>query len=341
MSGDAKQILDSIDGLVKAKDAAALVGLRDHADKKVRKAVRKALHTLETRGVEIPDAAAAKAWTVGDALEQLRGDLSTVAIVDTRTIPGALRFMLSVAEEGSGFSLFAGTIGPTDRVLEFNAYGQSDGQRARMVRDWESKVGQRRVPENWLEGRIRWARDKTIASGFSVPPSLDQVLSRLGDAPSERPGCFLELPNEAPFAEEDIDDVLAKAGVSGWPPLVDLDSTLQKAAEIHGDKPQPTEDKDRVELLMKSIEGDENVREALKGTLGFALEDVAVHLWLEDEAAPARKLLDMANALREADEPEALPWVARLVGFQVASLLRVVGEQQKQQAAAAQRSRPA
>ena len=75
MASDLQQVLDSIPGLVKDKNADALVALRDHDDKKVRKAVRKALHTLKSRGVTIPDGPA-KAWTAGDVNQELRGEMA-------------------------------------------------------------------------------------------------------------------------------------------------------------------------------------------------------------------------------------------------------------------------
>jgi len=341
MSAQADKLLESIPELVSKQDATSLVAVRDHEDKRVRKAARKALHTLKSKGVEIPDAAPT-GWTVGSTLSDLRGPLEAVAIVDTRAIPGAMRFMLSIPDTDTGSTLFAGALGSGDRVLDFSSYKQSDGQRVRMVRDWDRKVGERRIPVEWLMQRIRFARDATVAAGVSVPQALDQVLTRLGDAPKERPTSFLTGLDDQPAfeADKDINDMLQKAGVPNWPPLLDLESTLGRAAEIHGDKPQPTEDDARVELLMKSIAGDEGVREGLKGALAQGLSDAAIHLWLEGDVSAARKLSDMVSALVDNDEPETMEWVARLLGFQVASLLRVVQQQQAQEEQRARRGQP-
>ena len=84
---------------------------------------------------------------------------------------------------------------------------------------------------------------------------------------------------------------------------------------------------------MQSIKGDEGVREALTGELSFALSDAAIHAWLEGDSTTASKLSDMVSTLQSEAAPEELRWVARLLGFQVASLLRVVQQQQQQQAA--------
>lgn len=323
---DGAQLLESIPKLLEKKDAAALVDLRDHDDKKVRKAVRKALHTLKSRGVEIPEAGG-RSWSSGDTLKSLRGDLEPSAQLDTRSAPGVTRFLLSDPEENDGARLLIGALGPDDRVLEFNVYRQTDGQRTRLLRDWKRQTGERQVDVGWLKTRIRWAREQTIAAGISTPRSLDEMLSQLGDDPDARPGPFLvgKLDDQPAFDEAASDTTLVTLGVPAWPPMVNLDSMLQKAAEIHGDKPQPEKEDERLELLKQSVAGDDVAREGLKSTLANALEDASVDAWLRDEGAVARAALTMATTLREHDEPETLDWAARLLGYQVASLLRAMG----------------
>ncbi len=323
---DAKTLLESIPKLLKAQDAAALVEHQDHADKKVRKAVRKALHALRSRGVEVPDAPS-RSWSTGDVLQQMRGDLEPTAHVDTRSTPGALRFLISLPQDVEGARLFAGAIGPDDRVLDFNAYQQTDGQRTRLLRDWARQTKAREVSVPWVMQRIRWAREQTIASGYPVPRALDQALSSLGEAPSERPSTFLgaELQADAAVEPEKVDAVMVSLGVPLWPPMVNLDSMLEKAAEIHGDKPQPEKEEDRLALLAKSVEGDSVAREGLSGTLANALDDAAVHAWLEGENDDAQSAFAMAAQLRGADAPESLEFAPRLLGYQVASLLRAMG----------------
>ena len=322
----ASAVLDQIPKLLEARDAAALVEHRDHADKKVRKAVRKALHTLRSKGVEIPEAA--QAWNTGDALSKMRGDLSPTAHIDTRSTPGALRFLLSQPHEKDGARLFAGAITPDDRIAEFNAYQQTDGQRARLLRDWARETESRSVSVEWVQQRIRWAREKTIAAGYPVPRALDQALSMLGEAPSERPASsFLgdELSTDADVADDAVDSTMIALGIPNWPPMISLDSMLEKAAEIHGDKPQPEKEEDRLALLAKSVEGDEEARKGLRGTLANALDDMAVHAWLEGEKDQAQAAFGWAHALRGSDAPESLAFAPRLLGYQVASLLRAMG----------------
>jgi hypothetical protein len=329
MASDPKQVLDSIPTLLSQRDAQALVDLRDHADKAVRKAARKALHALESRGVAIPSASS-RSWSAGDVQAELRGELSPLATVDTRSLPGALRFMLSLPMERTGARLYVGTLSPEDRVLEFGAYQQTDGQRGRLERDWQRQTGDRRVPTEWLAARIVWARGRTVSKGASVPRALDEALPRLGEEPSRRPQAeFLRerLTGEPAFEAGKIDELLVGASVQQWPPLVELEGVLQRAAEIHGDKPQPTDDDARTALMRQALEGQADIREGLATTVANAFEDTAVGLWSEGKGELARAAFDVAQELRTAETPEALPWVPRLLGFQVASLLRVVQAQ--------------
>ncbi len=322
----ADAVLDQIPKLLEARDAAALVEHRDHSDKKVRKAVRKALHTLRSKGVEIPEAS--QSWSTGDALQRMRGDLEPTAHVDGRSTPGALRFLLSMPHETEGARLFAGALSPDDRVMEFSAYQQTDGQRARLLRDWARETESRAVSVDWIKARVRWAREQTIAAGYPVPRALDQTLSLLGDAPAERPvASFLdgELQSDTAVADDQVDPMMVSLGIPNWPPMISLDSMLEKAAEIHGDKPQPEKEDDRLALLAQSVEGDEEARAGLQGTLAHALDDIAVHAWLEGEKEQAAAAYAWSKQLRSSDAPETLPFAPRLLGYQVASLLRAMG----------------
>ncbi len=152
MASDPQTVLDSIPTLLSQRDAQALVKLRDHDDKKVRKAVRKALHTLKSKGVTIPEPEG-RSWTAGNVTQQLRGEQKPLATIDAKAVPGALRIMLSLPLEVSGGRLYVGTLSPEDRVLEFGAYQQTDGQRGRLERDWVRTAQDRQIPVEWMKAR--------------------------------------------------------------------------------------------------------------------------------------------------------------------------------------------
>lgn len=321
---DVQQLLASIPQWVQNRDAAALAGLRNHQDKQVRKAVRKAIHSLKSRGIEVPTESTS--WSTGNALQSLRGDLTTSAVVDTHSSPGALRFALSQADDVEGGVLMVGAIGPDDRLFDFHVHTQTDGQRGRTLRDWKRETGDRAVDVEWLKGRILWGRQQAIARGFQPPQELDRVLPKLGPTPSERPRSFIvEHLKDETAAEVGSVGVMEALRIPDWPAIVDLDSMLERAAEIHGDKPQPTDDDDRMALLGQSMADNTTVREALATRIANVLDDCAVSSWLSGDASLAKAAFDMAAELRHSAEPERVSWAPRLIGYQVASLLRMVG----------------
>jgi len=353
MSENVSAVLGSIPELIASRNGAALMALRDHENKEIRKAARKGLHLLQSRGIEVPRGDS-HAWTPGDILQTLRGPLEALAIVDTAEIPGATRFAWSEPNDEDGGRLFACAISPDERVLNFEMHAQTDGQRQRVIRDWQRQVQDRSANLAWVKARVRWARERTIAAGYSVSRRLEEALVLMGDLPSERPSTFLthELDGEAPRDPAQTDAILTELKVADWPAFIDLESMLERAAAIHGDKPQPTEESARLALLLQSIEGDEAVRAGLRGPVANLLDDAAISHWLAGRGAIARAVFDMAKDLRNLPEPEKLDFAAVLVGHQVASLLRQMGgpeavrkamreQEAKQRAAAAQQSQPA
>ena len=162
-----------------------------------------------------------------------------------------------------------------------------------------------------------------MLGGVSVPPSLNDALRHFGDAPEQRPEPFLaEKVTADPGAVPDKpDDVLIQAGAHRWPPLVGMEQMVQRMAELQGEK-APEDEEQRNELLTKAAKDDENVRKGLSGPIVHALEDAAAMVWLEGNEEVAKSLRAMARALAEADAPEQLPWAARILAFQVASLMR-------------------
>ena len=321
MAKSANSVLDSIPGLVKKGDAAGLVALEDHEDKKIRKAARKGIHQLRSRGVEIPEKGA-RSWSTGDSLQQMRGDLESAAVIDVASMPGATRIVWSAPDEEEGGTLLIGTLGPDGRMLDFNAYMQTDGQRQRMIRDWDRQYESRRVPADWARSRLRWARERTLALGYNVPPQLDDALPRLGDASEERPASFLVKELEgAEASESSTEDVLVAAGCHRWPLLFEADDMFRRLSEsASAGEPEKATDEEKLAEVAAAMQGDENLREALHGPFANALEDAAAGVWLEGKTAEAATLLGYSQALRAEEKAEALDWVAVLVRFQIAAV---------------------
>lgn len=324
-------LLDKIPQLVAARDAASLVALQDHADKQIRKAARKAIHTLRSKGVEIPEAEAPRSWSAGD-LTELRGDLAQAAIIDSESTPGLTRVMISAPQDERSY-LWVAAISGRDQIVDFATYVQTDGQRTRLLREWDAQSGGRRVPTDWARARVRWAREQTLSAGFGVPRQLDDMLVHLGDAPAQRPGSFLAGQLEGGFVgdKDNATAVLAAARAFSWPPVVDVEPVLRKVNETNpGMTDQDPEDK-RYAALAEAARGDAVLRADLKAQVANLLEDGAVSLWLAGNDGEAGRALALAEELRAASEPETLPWIPRLLGFQIASTLAYMSRQQQQQ----------
>ncbi|MCA9657099.1 MAG: hypothetical protein KC486_02035 [Myxococcales bacterium] len=327
MAASAEEVLAKIPDLVRDQDAAALVGLADHDEKKVRKAVRKAIHVLKTKGVEIPKHG--KSWTPGSTAG-LRGDLSETAMVDVGTTPGLFRvYIAKPGAESNGFLFFA-TLTAFDHVVGFKAYVQTDGQRQRVLRDWERQAEGRKVPVEWAKARIRWARERTLSLSLQVPEEINQALIHLGDAPSERPADFVaaHLDTGAVDPAAVVDAVLRGIGANAWPPVLDVEPFLKKVTEAHPNITQETPEAEREAALLEGIADDAKVREALHGPLANLFADSAVGLWLNHNDAMAAQTYAIAAALRGSDEPEKLPWVTRIIGLQIASTIAYQQQQQ-------------
>ncbi|MCY1062964.1 hypothetical protein [Nannocystis sp. SCPEA4] len=325
-------LLESIPKLVAARDAAALVALQDHDDKQVRKAARKAIHTLRSKGVTIPEADAPRGWSAGD-LNDLRGDLEAVAVVDTESTPGLCRVMISAPQDERSY-LWVAAISGRDQIVDFATYVQTDGQRARMIRDWNRGAADRRVPADWARARIRWAREQTLSSGFAVPRQLDDMLVHLGEAPASRPTSFLDgvLP-PVDFApdKDNVIMVLANARVNVWPPVVDVEPMMRRVNEKHPELNEQSPEDARYDALLAGAHGDETLRADLKAQVANLLDDAAITLWLAGNDVEAAKVRVLSAEIRAAAEPESLPWIGRLLGFQIASTFAYLSRQQQQQ----------
>ncbi|MCB9568470.1 MAG: hypothetical protein H6710_14865 [Myxococcales bacterium] len=325
MAASAQEVLSQIPSLVQQQDAAALVGLTEHDDKAVRKAVRKAIHVLRTRGVEIP--AEGKSWRPGEG-EPLRGELVAGAMLDVGSTPGLTRIYITIPGEETNGLLFAATLTAFDQIVGFKAYVQTDGQRARVLRDW-ARQANRQVPVEYAKARIRWARENTLKLGVPVPDEVNQALIHLGDAPGARPAGLVAAAFDG--APASADRVLGSVGANVWPPLMEVEPFLKRITEEHPEITQETPEEERQAVLLAGIAGDEAVRKALRGPIANLLEDSSVGLWLAGSDEAAGMAAGMAAALRESEAPEALPWIHRVIGLQIASTVMYQQQQQAQQ----------
>ena len=106
---------------------------------------------------------------------------------------------------------------------------------------------------------------------------------------------------------------------------------LKRITEEHPEITQETPEEERQAVLLAGIAGDEAVRKALRGPIANLLEDSPVGLWLAGSDEAAGMAAGMAAALRASEAPEALPWIHRVIGLQIASTVMYQQQQQAQQ----------
>ncbi len=325
MSAPTAELLSKIDALATSRDVTGLAAFETHADKKVRKAAKKALHVLKTKGVSMPERAQEASWSVG-GLESLRGDLSDRAMVDVRSAPGATRLILSKAEPDEGASLMIALVGPDGRLLEFSSGYQTDGQRGRMLRDWDRGFEGRAIPVDYVKARLGWSRRRTIELGFSVPQGFDAVQERMGTLPDEVPASPVEtLLAGVDAAEVEAVDALVAAGVPRWPIMFEASGLIEKLNATAGDRSDGEDDaqmseEERRAIYLDAVRDDERVREGILGPILSRFEDAALSLWLEGHGAEAQRLRQMGDEARSSDACETIGWAADLVQMQVAAL---------------------
>jgi len=328
---ETQALLDDIAKFQAAQDAGGLKALEDHGDKKVRKAARKAIHVLRSKGVAIPDQG--RTWAEA---ETIRSHVGAAAMIDMAASPAVTRVTLSLPHPQEGAALLVALLDPTDRLLDFAAYFQTDGQQARTAREWQRDADDRTIPASWVQARLFWARGETRKRNLDIPKALDDQLPQLGEAPTERPQpSFLDeaLAAIEPSAA-DLGGILISGGVHTWPLLFDANGLFERLGETMKDVDADTiTDADRLAHIMTASKGDEPLQAGLRGPLANALDDVAVILWLDGSLTEARRVRKLAVDLREADAPDQVDGVVNLIQLQITSAAM---EQMRKQAAQGQ-----
>lgn len=319
---ETQTLLEAVKKLQAAQDAAGLKALEDHADKQVRKAARKALHVLKAKGVEIPEQA--RSWADA-SLQSLRRNAGPIAMIDMAASPAVTRLTSSIPDDEDGAALFVALLDPTDRLLDFRAYRQTDGQQNRTARDWQRDAGGRVLPAEWVQARMLWAREQTHQRHVALPPAFDEHLATLakgvGAVESRPQPTFLDeaLADVEPAAS-DLGQILMVGGVHTWPLLFPGDQLFERLADRMKDvDANEITNEDRLAHIMEASSADEALRTALHGPLANALEDVAVVLWLDGSLAEAKRVRKLAVDMRESDTPERVDGVVNLVQLQLTS----------------------
>ncbi len=317
-------------------DVAALTALEGHADKEVRKAARKALHVLKSKGVKV-EQAPRKVWSAAEGDSLREAGPKWIANVDTKSSPGVTQLVLSELDDEDGAVLFLATLDGNDRLVDFAAYSQSDGQRTRMFRDWNRNQSGRLPPADWVKQRLLFAREKTSAAGYTAPGNFDEHLRRFGAFPSERPKSFLQglLPGSnqpVELTHEATSAAISGAGLLLWPLMFNIEAVMKGLAEESGDKSESPEDAEAAAnersaeehraTLRKVAAQDPAVDAGMRGPLRNALEDAALGAWIDGRFDDARVLTAIVSGIDSTPPGSSLldhDWATQLLSMQLAA----------------------
>jgi hypothetical protein len=283
--------------------------------KVARKALRRVIHQLKSRGVALPEAPRTEVVSTLPPIDE--------SIDEARITPidpsGARLVYVALDNPSGGVRLFVLVLDDERGITEFEVYNSGRRHARKFLRDFEKQEGLSGVvaPPQAVRALIaRCARehpaDRPLPTGFS------EWRSRLGDAAEGTPTPG-DLAREAlPIADDDRPERLERAvelvstGVIG--PWVPRGAALERLAEKLGEIEQGV-------IIVSGSRRKEQVRQTMDDALSEIFSDAAgVHaaqrfeesayvLWKAGPEDDARACLAAARAYREV-EPQANP-VAR------------------------------
>jgi len=325
--------------LLQQVDGAAL-------PKSGRKALRRALHQLRSRGVSIPEAApptvVATLPSVDDAVDE--------ALLTPIDPQGARAAYLAMKHPSGGVRLFELVIDDARGVLEFQVYNAGRSKVRKFLRDFERRERFAAVPAPPDSVRALIARAVAQQSSErSLPRGFSEWRSRISEPPegTETPGAIActalgAVDADAPELRERVVALASSREVGPWPPPLEaLQELAEKIAEIG-----------RGVIVVSEHERREQVRRAIDAALEtlyaepFAtrvaerFEESAYLLWKGGREEDARASLAAARAFRDgnaARHPVARTTVEEMLG---PVLERAEGEEKSEEGAAPLLVRP-
>jgi hypothetical protein len=234
--------------------------------------------------------------------------------------------------ESRGF-LWVAVLTGRDQVADFTAYVQTDGQRGRLVREWAKDFKGRQVPADWARARIRWAREQTLSSGFSVPNQLDDMLVHLGPAPPRAPQELPRRPAPAGFKGErdNVEGPLMAARAFAVAAAVRRRADPQEGQR----RPPQHERRDPRGRALRRPDDRRRRRRARCARPCKAGRQPArgrpTNLWLNGHDEPAAELLALATELRSSPAPRPCRGSAACSASRSPAPWRIQRQQQQQQ----------
>jgi hypothetical protein len=292
----------------------------------VRKAARRALQVLKSRGVELPErstgeAPAARPSSLGE--REAEPCVATFVPPDTN---GMTFFSISQRLPGGRYRV-------ADVVIrdELGILHASSGKLAgKQIRRWRQRVESRlgtapvAVPLEWARYRIAEARRRNDSSGQVVPLGLDScapLFQPVPESPPDHPIGELgaELKDaEVSAAAADSEALHAEPEFRSWlPERPALDEMLRNVGARVG--AEGADDRELVDkVLAEEIEAatDRFFSPEVRKALAKRMKDSAISIRDRQDDAAARRVLSVAKAIEEAglitSPPREVPF---LLGF--------------------------
>lgn len=305
---------DLVAAWVQCKNAAAVAEIAsdDNAPSASRKAARRGLNVLKSRGVEIPERAAphrpaATSAEIQEAWFRPPDAGGTAAFtLGARGAGGRYRLVDVIIKEGVGLVSVAGM-----EMSRTQLRDTFDGIERRFGH------GPAPVPIAWARARIAAARAENDANGTPVPLALEKHADLLV-APS--PASPPHPADDAGLAWPGRDEALARSGtlhaepeLRGWLPEP---AAMQELLRMIEEEKEAAKGADRAAIEAKVIAMIERATDAYftpetRMKTALRMKDAAISLLARGETARAADLIVTAHATAATDAP--LP--ARAVPF--------------------------
>lgn len=299
---------DLVGAWVVCKNAAAVgeVAADDGAPAAARKAARRGVNVLKSRGVAIPERARADraAVTAAETYEAWfrppdAGGTSAFTL-GARGAGGRYRLVDVIIKEGVGLVSVAGMDMSRTQLREtFDAIEQRFGH------------GPAPVPMAWARARIAAARAENAARGTPVPLGVENHGDLLGTAPASPPS---HPADEAGLAWPGRDEAIARSGtlhaepeLRGWLPEP---SAMKQLLRMIEEEKESLKGADRAATEAKVVALIERATDAyftsdVRARTAMRMKDAAISILARGETARGADLIVVARAAATPDAPAA------------------------------------
>ncbi len=309
---------DLVAAWIAGKNAAAVaaVAADDDAPSAARKAARRGINVLKSRGIAIPDppraspkaAATTKTYEAWFRPPDAAGTAGFT--VGTRDAGGRYRLVDVIVQDGKGLVSVAGMEMSRTQLRE-----TFDGIEKRFGH------GPAQVPIAWARARIAAARAENAEHGTPLPLGWDKHGDLLGDGRVATPP---HPADEMGLALPSADEALARSGtlhaepeLRGWLPLPGAMQDLMRAIE---EEKESLKGADRAATEAKVVAIVERATDAyftpeIRAKTSVRMKDAAISLLARGETSRAADLLATARVAAETSDARQAPAIPFLRGF--------------------------